>query len=102
MSRGVIVRHLMLPSAYRNSHDVLKHLASYGDSIYISLMNQYTPMEGIGDAYPELAAPIRDKDYRRLVAYAVRLGVTQAYVHEGGTVSESFIPAFNGEGVRKK
>jgi putative pyruvate formate lyase activating enzyme len=102
MTRGVIVRHLMLPSAYRNSHDVIKHLATYGDSIYVSLMNQYTPMAGIGDAYPELASPIRDKDYRRLVAYAVRLGITQAYVQEGGTVSESFIPAFDGEGVRKK
>ena len=99
MTRGVIVRHLMLPSAYRNSHDVLKLLASYGDSIYISLMNQYTPMPGIGDTYPELATPVRDKDYRRLVAYAVRLGVTQAYVQEGGTVSESFIPAFDGTGI---
>ena len=99
MRRGVIVRHLMLPGAYRNSHDVLKHLATYGDSIYISLMNQYTPMPGIGERYPELAAPIRDKDYRRLVAYAVRLGITQAYVQEGGTVSESFIPDFDGTGI---
>lgn len=99
MRRGVIVRHLMLPGAYRNSHDVVKYLASFGDSIYISLMNQYTPMPGIGERYPELAEPIRDKDYRRLVAYASRLGITQAYVQEGGTVGESFIPPFDGTGV---
>ena len=99
MRRGVIVRHLMLPGAYRNSHDVVKYLATFGEVIYISLMNQYTPMPGIGDRFPELAAPIRDKDYRRLVAYASRLGITQAYVQEGGTVSESFIPSFDGTGV---
>ena len=99
MQRGVIVRHLMLPGAYRNSHDVVKYLATYGNSIYVSLMNQYTPMPGIGEHYPELANPIRDKDYRRLVAYAARLGITQAYVQEGGTVGESFIPDFDGTGI---
>lgn len=99
MRRGVIVRHLMLPGAYRNSHDVVKYLATYGNRIYISLMNQYTPMEGIGERFPELAAPIRDKDYRRLVAYATRLGIEQAYVQEGGTVGESFIPSFDGTGI---
>ena len=100
MISGVIVRHLMLPGAYRNSHDVLKYLyTTYGDDIYISLMNQYTPMPGIGEKYPELAVPVPEKDYRRLCAYATRLGVSRAYVQEGGTVSESFIPAFDGEGV---
>ena len=99
MRRGVIVRHLMLPGAYRNSHDVVKYLATFGDRIYISLMNQYTPMAGIGEHFPELATPIRDKDYRRLVAYAARLGITRAYVQEGGTVSESFIPSFDGTGI---
>ena len=99
MKRGVIVRHLMLPEAYRNSHDVVKHLATFGDSIYISLMNQYTPMPGVAERYPELAAPVREKDYRRLCAYAARLGITQAFVQEGGTVDASFIPPFDLTGV---
>lgn len=103
MQSGVLVRHLMLPGAYRNSHDVVKYLATtYGDAIWLSLMNQYTPPPGIENRYPELSEPVRDKDYRRLVAYAARLGITQAYVQEGGTVSESFIPTFDGEGVLKK
>lgn len=103
MRRGVLVRHLMLPGAYRNSHDVIKYLAeAYGDRIWLSIMNQYTPPEGIAERFPELAQPVRERDYRRLVAYAARLGITQAYVQEGGTVSESFIPAFDGEGVLPK
>lgn len=99
MARGVIVRHLMLPSAYRNSHDAVKYLATYGNSIYISLMNQYTPMPGVALRFPELASPVGEKEYRRLVAYAVRLGIEQAYIQEGGTVSESFIPPFDLSGI---
>ncbi len=99
MTRGVIVRHLMLPGAYRNSHDVVRYLAGYRDKIYISLMNQYTPMPGVGASFPELFEPVRERDYRRLVAYAVRLGIKQAYVQEGGTVGESFIPDFDLTGV---
>lgn len=99
MTQGVIVRHLMLPGAYRNSHDVVKYLAAYRDRIYVSLMNQYTPMPGIAERYPELSEPVRERDYRRLVAYAVRLGIEQAYVQEGGAVGESFIPAFDLSGV---
>ena len=100
MQRGVIVRHLMLPGNYRNSHDVLKYLATtYGDRIYISLMNQYTPIGDIGVRFPELASTVSDKEYRRLVAYAVRLGVEKGFIQEGGAATESFIPAFNGEGV---
>ncbi len=103
MQKGVIVRHLMLPGAYRNSHEVLKYLAStYGDKIYISLMSQYTPMKGIGEKYPALAETIPSKDYRRLVAYAVRLGVTQGFTQEGSAAAESFIPDFDGEGVIKE
>lgn len=99
MVRGVIVRHMMLPGAYRNSHDAVKYLATFGSSIYVSLMNQYTPMPGIEARYPELAAPVRDKDYRRLCAYAARLGITQAFVQEGGTVDASFVPPFDLTGV---
>lgn len=99
MRRGVVVRHMMLPSAYRNSHDVVKYLATLREHIYISLMNQYTPMPGVEERFPELAVPVPAREYRRLVSYAVRLGITQAFVQEDGTVSESFIPRFDGEGV---
>ncbi len=100
MQKGVIVRHLMLPGNYRNSHDVIKYLATtYGNKIYISLMNQYTPIGDIGERFPELASTVSDKEYRRLVAYAVRLGVTQGFTQEGGAATESFIPAFDGEGI---
>ncbi|MBQ2719231.1 MAG: radical SAM protein [Clostridia bacterium] len=102
LQRGVIVRHLLLPGAYRNSHDVVKYLATLRHAVYISLMSQYTPMAGVSSRFPELSERVRDKDYRRLVAYAVRLGIERAYVQEGGAAEESFIPAFDLTGVLPK
>jgi len=100
MSRGVIVRHLMLPGQLADSKDVIRDLyETYHNEIYISIMNQYTPMPGIGEKYPELNRKVRKASYEKLIEYALALGVEQAYVQEGETAKESFIPAFDYEGV---
>ena len=45
MIRGVLVRHLALPGCGEDSRAVLRYLhETYGDHIFISIMNQYTPM----------------------------------------------------------
>ncbi len=92
MKRGVIVRILLLPGHVAEAKLSLKYIYdTYGDRVYISLMNQYTPMPG-------MAAPLNRKvtreEYRQLVDYAERLGVINAFVQEFGTASESFIPQF--------
>lgn len=100
MKNGVIVRHLVLPGQIEDSKAVVKYLyETYGDNIYISLMNQYTPMPGIGEKYPELARTITDEEYDELVDYAIDLGVENGFVQEGDTALESFIPDFNMEGT---
>lgn len=71
---------------------------NYGDNIYLSLMNQYTP-SGALDKYPELQKRVKRQVYERLIQYAIRKGVGNAYIQEGGTAKESFIPNFDGEGV---
>lgn len=95
MKKGVIVRHLLLPGAIWDSKKVIKALFDkFGDSVYISIMNQYTPMEGIEEKYPELANKVTEKDYDELVDYAIDLGVENGFIQEGETASESFIPDF--------
>lgn len=95
MKKGVIVRHLLLPGAIWDSKKVIKALFdNFGDSVYISIMNQYTPMEGIEEKYPELANKVTEKDYDELVDYAIDLGVENGFIQEGETASESFIPDF--------
>jgi len=102
MKRGIIVRHLVLPSYTDNSKRVIKYLYNtYGDDIYMSIMNQYTPLESVLK-YPEINRKVTKSDYDEVLDFAVEIGVENAFVQEGGTVSESFIPLFDGEGVVKK
>lgn len=92
MRSGVVVRILLLPSHVAEAKLSLKYLYdTYGDSIYISLMNQYTPMPGMKSP---LDRTVTNAEYSELVSYAERLGVVNAFIQEGGTQKESFIPDF--------
>lgn len=99
MKKGVIVRHLLLPGHLAEAKKIVRYVyETYGNSVYLSLMNQYTPL-GWADAYPELRQKISAKAYDTLVEEAVRLGVENGFIQEGETAKEYFIPSFDGEGV---
>ncbi len=94
---GVVVRILLLPSHLAEAKLAVSYLyKTYKDNIYISLMNQYTPMAGMS---PPLNRRVTRSEYRELTDYALSLGVTNAFIQEAGTASESFIPAFDNTGV---
>ena len=98
MQRGVIVRHLLLPGQVQNGQDVVKYVyETYGDSVFLSLMNQYTPLPHVAK-WPELNRKVTEEEYELLVNYAIELGVENGFIQEGDTAEESFIPAFEGEG----
>jgi putative pyruvate formate lyase activating enzyme len=99
MKKGVIVRHLTLPGYLGDSKNIIKYLYdAYGDTIFISIMNQYTPLDTV-KRYPELDRRITEEEYEKLVDYAIDLGLENGFIQEGGTACESFIPEFNEEGV---
>ena len=91
---GTIVRHLMLPGLLFDSKKVLDYLHSaYADDIYISIMNQYTPVNRL-DKFPELNKKISPDYYNCLIDYAVGIGIKNAYIQGADTADESFIPEF--------
>ena len=99
MKKGVIVRHLVLPGAVENSLNTIAFLRQrYGDKIYISIMNQYTPPVGVS-LPEELQVSVSEEDYGKILEFAEDIGITNGFIQEGGTVSESFIPRFDGYGV---
>ena len=99
MQRGVIVRHLLLPGCLENAKAVIKHVyETYGDEVFLSLMNQYTPLPQV-EKYPEINRCVTDEEYEELVDYAIEIGVENGFVQEGETAEESFIPEFDNEGV---
>ena len=99
MQRGVIVRHLCLPGQSKDSKKVLRYLHStFGNDIYVSIMNQYTPLPHVA-AYPELNRSLTEEEYEKILTFAQRIGIEQGFRQEGGTDRDSFIPAFDGEGL---
>ena len=99
LESGVIVRHLLLPEGLSDSKKVLKYLyEKYGDSIYISIMSQYTPFGDLSD-FPELKRKVTKKEYEKLIDYAIKIGIKNAFIQEGESANESFIPDFSGQGV---
>lgn len=97
--KGTIVRHLILPGHTRNSIRVLEYLhKTYGNRIYISIMNQYTPVFR-QEHYSELNRKVTSREYAKVLNAAVELGIENGFFQEGETAKESFIPAFDYEGV---
>lgn len=100
MQKGMIVRHLVLPGCTNDSKAVIQYLyQTFHDHIYISIMNQYTPMPTIQTRYPELNRNVTDEEYEEVVDFAIELGVENGFIQEGETADESFIPAFDYEGI---
>lgn len=98
IQKGVIVRQLLLPGHVNDAKAVLKYLYdTYHDHVYISMMSQFTPI-ALKD-YPEINRTVTRREYERLVDYAIKIGITNAFIQEGDVAKDSFIPAFDCEGV---
>lgn len=98
MKKGVIVRHLLMPGHVRNAKAVLEYLyASFGDDIYISILQQYTPILSNSRIREDalLSRRVTQREYERLLDYALELGIKNAFIQERGVAKESFIPSWN-------
>ena len=94
MKKGLIVRVLVLPGHVHDAKEIIQYLyQTYHDDIYISIMNQYTPIEKY--CYENLNRKLTEEEYEDVINYALTIGVSKAFIQEGDTALESFIPDFN-------
>ncbi len=94
LKKGVVVRILILPDNIIDSKKIIKYLYNkYGDNIYLSIMNQYTPISKY--KYNELNRKLTEEEYNEVIDYACSIGVKNAFIQEGDTALESFIPEFD-------
>ncbi|MEG0090644.1 MAG: radical SAM protein [Oscillospiraceae bacterium] len=99
IQKGVIVRVLVLPTHQLDAKRIIQYLyKTYRDKIFISIMSQYTPGEGL-ENYPEINRKLNRHEYDEVVDFACGIGVKNGFVQEGEAASESFIPAFDLQGV---
>ena len=97
LKSGVVVRYLALPGLLSDGCRVLEYIYNkYGDNIFISIMNQYTPQRACNfEKYPELKDKTPQRQYNKLVKFAQGLGITNAFIQSGAAISESFTPEFD-------
>ena len=99
MTKGVIVRHLVLPGLNEDSKKIIEYLhKEYGEDIYLSIMSQYTPLDHV-NKYPEINLKLTEDEYNEVVDFAISIGVENGFIQDGESAQESFIPPFNYEGV---
>ena len=103
LQKGVIIRHLALPSLLSDSKQALKEIARrWYPKVWVSIMRQYTPLHLTDKPeYAFLQEKITDSHYDTLVDYAIDLGIEQGFIQEGEAATESFIPIFDGTGIYK-
>lgn len=94
IKKGAIIRHLMLPGLLFDSKKILDYIhKTFGNNVYISLMNQYTPMFKASN-YPEINRKLNEKHYDSIIDYALDLGIKNAFIQESESSSEEFVPDF--------
>lgn len=101
-TRGIIVRHLVLPGHAEDSCRVLDLIWDAVGDVPISVMNQYTPNAAMRAAGGELARAVTREEYECVLDHADDLGFTQMFWQEGGAVDESFTPPFDTTGVLER
>lgn len=98
MQRGMIIRHLVLPSNTNSSISALDYLAeNFGDT-YISVMAQYVPCGDLTE-YKEINRPLTQREYDKVVNHIFCLGLQKIFVQELEAASDEFIPDFDFTGV---
>lgn len=106
MTKGVIVRHLVMPGCMADSKAVLKYLYErYENKIFYSIMNQYTPIKEMRSPYvanadvSNLKRKVTKREYNSVVDYAIEIGIENGFIQEGECAKESFIPEFDLYGI---
>lgn len=98
MQRGMIIRHLVLPSNTNSSISALDYLAeNFGDT-YISVMAQYVPCGDLTE-YKEINRSLTQREYDKVVNHIFDLGLQKIFVQELEAASDEFIPDFDLTGV---
>lgn len=94
MQKGVIVRHLVLPSALENTRVALENIAKIDKNMYVSLMGQYFPTSAVKD-HPKLSRRITESEYERAVDTFFDVGLHNGFSQELDSATQEYVPNFD-------
>lgn len=94
MKKGVVVRHLVLPSHTADSLKCLDFIAEHlGNKTYVSIMSQYEPRYN-ASKYAEINRKLTPLEYKRVVSHALKLNLTNALVQDLSSADSKYTPKF--------
>lgn len=98
MQKGMIIRHLILPSNTNSSIEILDYISNNIADTYVSLMAQYTPCGDLSN-YKEIDRTITKREYEKVLNYAENLGLDKIFIQEITSADKKYIPPFDFTGV---
>lgn len=100
LKKGLVIRHLVLPGAYRDSIDIIDWISENlpCDDILLSIMCQYTPCHKSCD-YPEINRRLTTFEYQKVVKALEDRCITHGYIQERNSATDEYVPPFNLEGI---
>lgn len=99
MKKGVIIRHMVLPSHRKDSEAVLESVSRLypKDSFLLSLMSQYTPAYKSAE-HKRIDRRISTYEYEKVSDTAARMGFN-GYFQERSSASGEYTPDFDLSGI---
>lgn len=98
LKRGVVVRHLILPSNTNDSIKIIEWLNENTPNIIFSLMSQYVPMYKANE-YPEINRKITKREYNKVLSKCFEYNFYETYIQDLSSATKEFIPSFDLTGV---
>ena len=96
IKKGLIIRHLVLPSNIQNSKNVLKWINDNMDkNVFVSVMAQYFPTHKAKE-FPEINRKLTMDEYKEIENYLYSLDLDNGYIQELGEHEEEYVPDFEG------
>lgn len=98
--RGTVIRHLVLPSHRHDSMKIMDWIAANTtpETVLVSIMNQYTPFDFLGEEYNELKRRVTKMEYNSVVKHAKELGIN-GYTQKKSSAYEEYVPEFDFSGL---
>lgn len=98
MQKGVIVRHLVLPQNTNSALRIIDYIAENYSDTYLSIMAQYVPCGSL-ENHPEINRKITEREYNKVVDYALQTGLENVFIQQTESAEKEFIPPFDFTGI---
>ena len=94
LKRGVLIRHLVLPTYHEDSKQILDWIADFDSNAYVSLMSQYFSAR-IDPDFSHLNRRLYKHEYDGVKEYFFNVGLHNGYCQDVSSATVDYLPNFD-------